>query len=134
MDDLIVTIETDKVAVEIRAPESGVLKETFANEGDNVTVGANLYSIDVNATAPAEPAKPAQTTPSAPPPSASKEPVQKASEVPTPAKEKSAPTPTPTPKEAPKSASSGPVVSSGKREEHRVENITFYFCFIYFKY
>lgn len=41
-DELIVELETDKVAVEVSAPEDGVLKEIIAEEGDTVEIGALL--------------------------------------------------------------------------------------------
>ena len=46
-------IETDKVTVDITAPEAGVIKQYFAAEGDEVNVGADFYVLDVDASAPA---------------------------------------------------------------------------------
>lgn len=128
MDDLVATIETDKVAVEIRAPENGVLKETFANEGDSVHVGTNLYSIDVNASAPTGftpastdpvPPKPAQNAVPKPSPSVSETSKTKSST------SSGAPSPSSGAQQFPKETSklSAPSVStpSGKRDEHRVE-------------
>lgn len=45
----IVELETDKVNVEISAEESGVLKETNAEEGDTVKVGDTIAVIDTAA-------------------------------------------------------------------------------------
>lgn len=45
----IVELETDKVNVEISAEESGVLKETKAEEGDTVKVGDTIAVIDTEA-------------------------------------------------------------------------------------
>lgn len=52
VDDLVAVIETDKVAVEIRAKEVGVIKELFAYEGAIVAVGAPLFSYEPGAAAP----------------------------------------------------------------------------------
>eukprot|EP00286_Rhodomonas_abbreviata_P009791 CAMPEP_0181343530 /NCGR_PEP_ID=MMETSP1101-20121128/31637_1 /TAXON_ID=46948 /ORGANISM="Rhodomonas abbreviata, Strain Caron Lab Isolate" /LENGTH=214 /DNA_ID=CAMNT_0023455169 /DNA_START=57 /DNA_END=697 /DNA_ORIENTATION=- len=38
-DQVVATIETDKVNVEVRSPESGVITEAFAVEGEEVSVG-----------------------------------------------------------------------------------------------
>jgi len=50
-DDLVATIETDKVNQELRAPESGVISSVFAQEGATVLVGHDLYKISVGAQA-----------------------------------------------------------------------------------
>jgi pyruvate/2-oxoglutarate dehydrogenase complex dihydrolipoamide acyltransferase (E2) component len=52
-DEVVVSIETDKVVVEIRAPQAGLMKEVFVQEGDDVPVGAKLFSLDTAAAAPA---------------------------------------------------------------------------------
>ena len=39
-DDVLVELETDKVAVEVSAEEAGTLSEIVANEGDTVEIGA----------------------------------------------------------------------------------------------
>ncbi|HEX8899646.1 2-oxoglutarate dehydrogenase complex dihydrolipoyllysine-residue succinyltransferase [Vitreimonas sp.] len=41
-DETLVELETDKVSVEVSAPEAGVLGEIVANEGDTVGIGALL--------------------------------------------------------------------------------------------
>ena len=41
-DDVLVELETDKVAVEVSAEEAGTLSEIVANEGDTVEIGALL--------------------------------------------------------------------------------------------
>src|SRR5438067_4176054 len=41
----IVEIETDKITVEIEAPESGVLRDVTAGEGDVVPVGQTIALI-----------------------------------------------------------------------------------------
>ncbi|MFA7441552.1 MAG: 2-oxoglutarate dehydrogenase complex dihydrolipoyllysine-residue succinyltransferase [Sphingomonadaceae bacterium] len=62
-DEPIVSLETDKVAVEVPSPFAGVLTEHLFQEGDTVEVGAAIARIEeggeatVSATKPAEPAK-----------------------------------------------------------------------------
>ncbi|MFY7835306.1 MAG: 2-oxoglutarate dehydrogenase complex dihydrolipoyllysine-residue succinyltransferase [Novosphingobium sp.] len=46
LDEPIVSLETDKVAVEVPAPAAGVLGALVANEGDTVSVGALLALIE----------------------------------------------------------------------------------------
>ena len=41
-DETLVELETDKVSVEVSAPEAGVLSEIVAGEGATVTIGALL--------------------------------------------------------------------------------------------
>ena len=66
--DVLLTLETDKVAQEISADVSGVLRHK-AKEGDDVPVGALVAVIEEGAAAPATPA------PTSPPPSSSPAPV-----------------------------------------------------------
>lgn len=66
-DDVLVELETDKVSVEVSAPEDGVLSEIVANVGDTVEIGALLGRLNAGsgeakaapAKAVAEPARPA---------------------------------------------------------------------------
>jgi 2-oxoglutarate dehydrogenase E2 component (dihydrolipoamide succinyltransferase) len=44
-DEALVELETDKVTVEVNAPEAGVLAEVLAKEGETVEVGALLGRI-----------------------------------------------------------------------------------------
>ncbi|MHA6288051.1 2-oxoglutarate dehydrogenase complex dihydrolipoyllysine-residue succinyltransferase [Maricaulis sp. CAU 1757] len=44
-DDVLVELETDKVAVEVRAEADGVMGEIVAQEGDTVEIGAKLGEI-----------------------------------------------------------------------------------------
>lgn len=46
LDEPIVSLETDKVAVEVPAPAAGVMGALVANEGDTVSVGALLALIE----------------------------------------------------------------------------------------
>jgi len=70
-DDVLVELETDKVSIEVSAPEDGTLSEITANEGDTVEIGALLGKVSggngAAAAAPAAKAEPAKTeTPAAP--------------------------------------------------------------------
>ncbi len=72
-DELIANIETDKVTIPVNSPESGLLKELFAKEGDTIEVGSNLFKLDIDAKALAaiqkpktEPVKSATTQPAPP--------------------------------------------------------------------
>lgn len=51
LDEPIVSLETDKVAVEVPAPAAGVMGALVANEGDTVAVGALLALIEDSITA-----------------------------------------------------------------------------------
>lgn len=116
VDDIIVTIETDKIASDIRAQEAGKIVQTFAKETENISVGANLYSIDTTAAPPVEakaPEKPAEKAQAKEP--ASPKPAEKPAENPA-AK--------PAEKPAEKPATPSPpsqTVTTGRREEHRVK-------------
>lgn len=73
-DELLVELETDKVTLEVNAPESGALSEVKANEGDSVEEGDLLGVIEAGASgnasaAPAEEKKeaPKEAAPAAAP-------------------------------------------------------------------
>jgi len=51
-DDVVVVLETDKVSVDVRAPEGGALIEVLGEIDDIVEVGSELYRIDTDADAP----------------------------------------------------------------------------------
>ncbi|HIQ17755.1 MAG TPA: dihydrolipoamide succinyltransferase, partial [Novosphingobium capsulatum] len=54
VDEPIVSLETDKVAVEVPSPVAGVLGQILVAEGETVTVGALLATIgEGGAAAPA---------------------------------------------------------------------------------
>ena len=66
-DDILVELETDKVAVEVRAEADGVMGEIVAQEGDTVEIGAKLAELDAGGAAPKKSeakaeAKPAETS------------------------------------------------------------------------
>ena len=68
-DQLLVELETDKVTVEVNAPEAGTLGEVFAAEGATVQVGDLLATLTAGAGAAAKPeAKPAAAPAAAPAP------------------------------------------------------------------
>ncbi|RFB04172.1 2-oxoglutarate dehydrogenase complex dihydrolipoyllysine-residue succinyltransferase [Parvularcula marina] len=68
-DDTLLSLETDKAAVDVPSPVSGIVKEIRFDEGATVTPGTVLAIIstsdDVPASAPAKPAAPAQSSSSA---------------------------------------------------------------------
>jgi 2-oxoglutarate dehydrogenase E2 component (dihydrolipoamide succinyltransferase) len=47
-DEEIVSLETDKVSIDVTAPKSGILSEIIAKDGATVEVGAHLGSIDTS--------------------------------------------------------------------------------------
>ncbi|ASP17420.1 dihydrolipoyllysine-residue succinyltransferase, E2 component of oxoglutarate dehydrogenase complex [Neisseria sp. oral taxon 020 str. F0370] len=66
-DEVLVEIETDKVVLEVPAPQAGVLVEIIVNEGDTVESQQVLAKIDTEATAAAAaPAAQAPATEAAP--------------------------------------------------------------------
>ena len=62
-DEILVDIETDKVVLEVPAPQAGVLVEVIVNEGDTVISQQVLAKIDTEAAAVS--AAPAQAAPAA---------------------------------------------------------------------
>jgi 2-oxoglutarate dehydrogenase E2 component (dihydrolipoamide succinyltransferase) len=48
-DEVVIVLETDKVSVDVRAPEAGVIKEIMGEIDDVVEVGAPLFKIDTDA-------------------------------------------------------------------------------------
>src|SRR5438067_276591 len=47
-DEVVTEIETDKVVLEVPAPEAGVLAEIFAADGATVTAGQKIAAIDTD--------------------------------------------------------------------------------------
>ena len=68
-DETLVDVETDKVVLEVPAPQSGVLVEIVAQDGETVVADQVLARIDTAATAAAEApaAAPAEAAPAAAP-------------------------------------------------------------------
>ncbi|MEO1038976.1 MAG: 2-oxoglutarate dehydrogenase complex dihydrolipoyllysine-residue succinyltransferase [Pseudomonadota bacterium] len=58
-DDILVELETDKVSVEVRAEDDGVITAISAEEGDTVEIGAKLAEMDAGG----DEAAPAKSTP-----------------------------------------------------------------------
>lgn len=50
-DEVVAVIETDKVNVDIRSTDSGVIKKYFAQEGETVAVDSQFFEIDTDAKA-----------------------------------------------------------------------------------
>jgi len=115
VDQVVASIETDKVTVEVRSPHAGVIAEVFAAAGDEVNVGNPLFTLATGGAAPAKAAaKP--TAPTAAPVAAA----VAAAKAPTPAA-KSAPA-APTKAAAASTPSSAAKPSSlGDRSETRVK-------------
>jgi len=59
-DDVVVVLETDKVSVDVRAPEAGAVLEVMGEIDDVVEVGSPLFRIDTDAEGGETPAKPAE--------------------------------------------------------------------------
>jgi 2-oxoglutarate dehydrogenase E2 component (dihydrolipoamide succinyltransferase) len=113
-DELLVELETDKVALEVVAPEDGVLSEIAAAEGETVTPGALLGRVSAGGAAAAKPAaKPAEPAKAEPAPK------------PEPAKS-AAPASAPAPQPAAVSAAELPLAPSVARivEENRLNPAT----------
>ncbi|MEM9668125.1 MAG: 2-oxoglutarate dehydrogenase complex dihydrolipoyllysine-residue succinyltransferase [Pseudomonadota bacterium] len=66
-DEILVELETDKVSVEVSAPEDGTLSEIVAHEGDTVEIGAMLATLS-SGTNGASPPSSAEQTEAAPAP------------------------------------------------------------------
>ena len=70
-DETLVELETDKVSVEVSAPEAGVLSEIVAQQGATVSIGALLGRLGGAAAQPAPAAPKAEAPKPAPQPAAS---------------------------------------------------------------
>ncbi len=64
-DQLLVELETDKVSLEVSAPEDGVMRKIAAKEGEEVGIGALLAILDEGKSAGATPAKVTAAAPKA---------------------------------------------------------------------
>ena len=84
-DEPVVELETDKVALDVPAPEAGTLAEIVADAGATVEIGALLGRIaeGAGAAAPAKP-QPKATAPAPPPPAAAPVPPPATKEAPPP--------------------------------------------------
>lgn len=61
-DDVVVVLETDKVSVDVRAPESGSIVEILGEVDDVVEVGKPLFRMDTDAVGPGEGSAPAPSS------------------------------------------------------------------------
>lgn len=118
-DEGFVVVETDKVSVDITAPEAGILEEIYAQEGDTIEVGGKLAKFK-RSEAPAETeSSTEQETPSEPEAAASTTATTTETPVPTPEAPKS--TPTPPPKKPKKQEIEEIKPPPGTRTERRVK-------------
>lgn len=62
-DENLIDVETDKVVLELPAPQSGVLKEIIKSDGATVTSGEVIATIDTEATGTAESAEAEKKSP-----------------------------------------------------------------------
>lgn len=53
-DEVVAIVETDKLAVDIKATHSGVIRARLASEGEDIKIWQPLYSIDPDAAQPAQ--------------------------------------------------------------------------------
>lgn len=112
VDQVVASIETDKVTVEVRSPRAGVISEMFAAQGDEVNVGNPLFALMAGGTAPPKQVAAPKAQVAAPAASSAKAPAAAA-----PAK---AAAPATTAKAAPAPAPSSKA-SAGDRSETRVK-------------
>jgi len=124
-DDVVLVIETDKVSVDVRAPEGGVLTEVMGEIDDVVEVGSQLYRLDTDADAPESPSDPMPAKEETLTPSASAAPVAAAVAAPAAAAAAAAAAP-PAPAAAPKTPPPAPKVAEvqaflGARTERRTK-------------
>src|SRR5690606_13212743 len=61
-EQTLITLETDKAAMEVPSPAAGTVREMKVKQGGRVSTGDVIVVLDAEAeTAPAEPGKPADT-------------------------------------------------------------------------
>lgn len=65
-DEILVELETDKVSVEVSAPEDGTLSEIVAGEGETVEIGATIARLGESSGKAAAPEPQSAATPKAP--------------------------------------------------------------------
>lgn len=122
-DDVVVVLETDKVSVDVRAPESGAIVEILGEIDDVVEVGSPLFRMDTDAEAPAaSESAPEPEAPPAPTPATATAPTPAAAAPPTPTP--SAPTPppaAPTPAPPSNAAFASATAFLGQRTERRTK-------------
>jgi 2-oxoglutarate dehydrogenase E2 component (dihydrolipoamide succinyltransferase) len=62
-DEVIAQIETDKVTIDVRAPAAGTVVDVLVKEGDSVTVGQGVCTVEAGAAAGGKKAKKASKAP-----------------------------------------------------------------------
>ena len=102
-DDVVVVLETDKVSVDVRAPEPGAIVEILGEIDDVVEVGKPLFRMDTDAEAPEGGAAPEPEPAKEETPAAAAEPVAAAPVPPTPAPAAASTPPPPAAKPTPPS-------------------------------
>eukprot|EP01017_Pseudomicrothorax_dubius_P037152 TRINITY_DN540_c0_g1_i1.p1 TRINITY_DN540_c0_g1~~TRINITY_DN540_c0_g1_i1.p1 ORF type:complete len:434 (-),score=166.51 TRINITY_DN540_c0_g1_i1:682-1983(-) len=65
LDEVVAIIETDKIKVDLRSTDAGVLSQLYAKEGDTVQVGKDFLEVDTTAAKPEGKAAPAEKKPAA---------------------------------------------------------------------
>ena len=113
-DEVVASIETDKVTVEVRSPTAGVIAETFAAEGDEVNVGNPLFTLRGLAAGEAPPAAVKAAAPAA----SSAAAAPKAAAPAAAAKPAAAPVKV---SAGPSAPAAGPAAAKGDRSETRVK-------------
>ena len=124
-DDVVVVLETDKVSVDVRAPEGGAIVEILGEVDDVVEVGSGLFRLDTDAeggSAPAPADEAPAETPASEPAAAAAEPEKPAAAAAAkpPAETPKAPPPPPPPPAAAAPVADGPAVM-GQRVERRTK-------------
>src|SRR5258708_5845367 len=99
VEDPLISLESDKAAMDVPSPVSGVIKSIEIKKGDEVSAGTLIAIVESEATASAQPTAPAGAPPpAAPAPAAAKAAAPGATPAANPA------TPAPAPATIPKSA------------------------------
>lgn len=122
-DDVVVVLETDKVSVDVRAPENGVVTEIMGDLDDVVEVGQDLFQLDTDGK-PSDggghvleetPATEAEVSEASPPV------VPEVAPSTSPPASAPAPAPKASPPPPPPSATPSPLESSDNRSQNRVK-------------
>ncbi|XP_050676604.1 dihydrolipoyllysine-residue succinyltransferase component of 2-oxoglutarate dehydrogenase complex, mitochondrial-like [Leptidea sinapis] len=112
-DEVVLEIETDKTAIPVMAPDNGIIKEFYVNDGDTVKAGQKLFRLEITGDAPKKAAAPAPEPPKAEAPSPPQTPTPTAPPPPPiPQPATPSPPPPPPPQTPPKAPSSGGPISS----------------------
>jgi len=116
IDEVVAVMETDKVKVDIRSTEAGVISNLFAKEGETVAVGKQFFEVDTSAAKPAgAPKEQAKATPKE-----EAKPQQQAQQAQQPKQAQAEPKKSEAKKaDAPKPSALKPVVFTGSRNERR---------------